>query len=87
MYQYYVEVASGSSSAEGRAWRRLPALDRSRNTLDMPSDFVQLPGNATFRHLRLTCVRSGAHSNFSVSGLRVFGSWCCLARRAHNEIS
>jgi hypothetical protein len=76
-YQYFVEVAASANSStteQGLAWRRLPELDRSDNTLDMPHDYVQLSGNAGFRHIRLTCVRSGAGSLFSVSGLRVFGS-------------
>jgi xylan 1,4-beta-xylosidase len=69
VYQYYVEV-----SADNIAWVRLPQLDRTHNTLDMPHDYVQLHRKVSVRYLRLTCVRSAGGSNFSVSGLRVFGS-------------
>ena len=82
VYQYYAETATGTA-ANGHplTWRRLPALDRTHNTRDMPHDYVELSGGSgsgsdgsIFRHLRITNVRSGANSKFSVSGLRVFGS-------------
>ena len=73
VYQYYAEVASGDDTAQ-LAWMKLAELDRTNNSLDMPHDYAQLSGSVIFRHLRLTCVCSGAGSKFSVSGLRVFGS-------------
>ena len=75
VYQYFVETATGSpANGHPLTWRKLPALDRTHNTRDMPHDYVQLSGENFFRHLRLTNVRSAGHALFSVSGLRVFGS-------------
>lgn len=70
--------AGAAAEAEAEAdlavqWKKVPELDRSSNTRDMPRDHVALAQPVTARYVRLTCVKTAGGSKFSVSGLRLFG--------------
>lgn len=65
-HQYVVE-----SSSDGTRWR--PLIDKSRNTTDVPHDYVQLDQAAQARHIRITNVHTAAGGKFAIRELRVFG--------------
>lgn len=67
VYHYITETSN-----DGMKWDL--AIDRSQNTTDVPHDYVQLPSPVMARYVRLTNIHCPAGSNFSVSGLRVFGN-------------
>ncbi|MDQ3388127.1 MAG: family 43 glycosylhydrolase [Gemmatimonadota bacterium] len=65
-HQYIVEI-----SLDGVRWSTL--IDRSRNTTDVPHDYVQLDQAAQARHIRITNVHAAAGGKFAIRDLRVFG--------------
>jgi hypothetical protein len=65
-HRYVVE-----SSRDGTQWR--PLIDKSRNTTDVPHDYVQLDQAAQARHIRITNVHAAAGGKFAIRELRVFG--------------
>lgn len=65
-YQYYLE-----GSDDGKNWKRI--VDKSENTRDAPSEYIQLDEPIETRYLRITNVRCPS-GKFSISGLRAFGT-------------
>jgi hypothetical protein len=65
-YQYTVET-----SVDNRHWQLL--IDRSKNTADMPHDYMQLPQPVKARYLRVKNVHVPS-GKFSISDFRVFGA-------------
>lgn len=57
-------------SLEGKRWRML--VDKSKNTTDVPHDYVELNTPTKARYLKLENVHVAA-GKFAISGLRVFG--------------
>lgn len=57
-------------SDDGHRWRLL--IDRSRNTTDVPHDYVELSDPVETRYLRLENIEMPT-GRFAVSGFRVFG--------------
>jgi hypothetical protein len=67
LYQQYVlEV-----SPDARRW--FVVVDKSRNTKDVPHDYVQLNGPVRARFVRLTNVHMPAEGKFAIRDLRIFG--------------
>ena len=66
-YQYIIEV-----SKDGNAWTL--CIDKSRNQIDSPHDYVQLPALVTARYVRLTNVHCPAGAKLSICGFRIFGN-------------
>lgn len=60
-----------SSSLDGKDWRTL--VDKSRNTTDVPHDYVELDGPVDVRFVRLENIHMPS-GKFAISGLRVFGN-------------
>ncbi|HVZ55210.1 MAG TPA: family 43 glycosylhydrolase [Chitinophagaceae bacterium] len=58
-------------SADGKKWSLL--VDKSRNTTDVPHDYIELPHPVETRYIRLEN-RHMSGGKFAISGLRVFGS-------------
>ena len=83
-YRFVVESSNATLISDGAVddWAVVPALDRRRNTRDMPHDFVALPQPLVVRHLRVrnTATPPGG-ALFSISGFRVFGDAPGGARR------
>ncbi len=66
-YQYVIEVSS-----DGVEWKL--CIDKSRNEVDSPHDYVQLPAPVQARYVRLTNLHCPAGAKLSVSGFRIFGN-------------
>lgn len=59
-----------SYSRDGRRWQTL--VDKSRNSTDVPHDYIELPDPVRARYLRLENQHVPA-GHFAISGLRAFG--------------
>lgn len=57
-------------SADGKNWSKL--VDKSKNTTDVPHDYIQLPKPARARFLKLENIHMPG-GKFALSGFRVFG--------------
>ncbi|MGV3530429.1 MAG: family 43 glycosylhydrolase [Flavisolibacter sp.] len=57
-------------SNDGKSWKLL--VDKSRNTKDVPHDYIELPQPVQTRYLKLENVHMPT-GKFAISGLRVFG--------------
>lgn len=66
-HQYTLEV-----SDDGIHWRML--VDKSRNTRDVPHDYIQLDTPITARQVRLNILHMPAGGKAAVRGLRIFGN-------------
>jgi xylan 1,4-beta-xylosidase len=66
-YQYVLEV-----SDDEKNWTT--CISRKDNVRDAPHEYVQLEQPVMARYVRLTNVHTPAGADFSVSGLRLFGS-------------
>jgi xylan 1,4-beta-xylosidase len=66
-YQYVIEFSN-----DGTTWSM--GVDRSKNAVDSPHDYIQLPAAATARYVRLTNVHCPAGAKLSISGFRIFGN-------------
>jgi hypothetical protein len=60
-----------SASADGKKWNLL--VDKSRNSTDVPHDYVELPSPVTTRFVRIDNVHVPT-GRFALSGLRIFGA-------------
>jgi hypothetical protein len=58
-------------SENGEKWKIL--VDKSRNTADVPHDYLELPAPVQARYIKLENI-SMPTGKFAISGLRVFGS-------------
>lgn len=58
------------SSLDGKKWQLL--IDKSKNTSDVPHDYVELPQTTKARYIRMENIHM-ADGKFAISGLRVFG--------------
>ena len=65
-HRYVVET-----SDDGRRWSTL--VDKSRDTTDVPHDYVVLDDAVRARHVRITNVHMPAGGRFALRDLRVFG--------------
>ncbi len=59
------------SSLDGKKWSIL--IDKSKNTTDVPHDYVELKEPAEARFIKLENIHM-ANGKFAISGLRVFGN-------------
>ena len=57
-------------SVDGKAWKIL--VDKSRNTTDVPHDYIELPSPTEARYLKLENILMPT-GKFAISGLRIFG--------------
>jgi hypothetical protein len=64
-YQYLLEYSS-----DNRVWKTL--VDKTKNRLDVPHDYVELKMPVQARYLRITNYHVPG-GNFALAGLRVFG--------------
>jgi xylan 1,4-beta-xylosidase len=60
-----------SYSTDGKKWKTL--VDKSKNTKDVPHDYVELAEPVQARYIRLENIRMPT-GKFAISGLRVFGN-------------
>ncbi len=67
MIQYIIEA-----STDGKTWSTI--VDQSKNTRDLPHDYVELEKPVIARYVKLTNVNFPGGMKFSVRGLRIFGS-------------
>ena len=58
------------SSMNGKNWKVL--VDKSRNTSDVPHDYIELKNPATARYLKIENIQMPT-GKFALSGFRVFG--------------
>lgn len=58
------------SSNDGKKWKVL--VDKSKNTKDVPHDYIQLEKAATARYIKLENIQMPT-GKFAISGLRIFG--------------
>ncbi len=58
-------------SKDGKKWNLL--VDKSRNTTDVPHDYLELPAPVDTRFIRLVNLKMPT-GKFAISGLRVFGN-------------
>jgi len=58
-------------SMDGKKWSIL--IDKSKNTTDVPHDYVELPEPVEARYIKLENIHM-ANGKFAISGLRVFGN-------------
>lgn len=58
-------------SADGKKWKIL--VDKSKNTTDVPHDYVELPEPVEARYLKLENIHMPT-GKFAISGFRVFGN-------------
>lgn len=65
-YQYLLEY-----STDGTNWK--PLADKTRNTTDVPHDYIELKMPVKARYVRLTNYHM-ADGTFALAGLRVFGN-------------
>jgi hypothetical protein len=58
-------------SMDGKKWSIL--IDKSKNTTDVPHDYIELPQPVEARYIKLENIHM-ANGKFAISGLRVFGN-------------
>ena len=58
-------------SQDGKKWAAL--VDKSRNTRDVPHDYIELPTPVETRYIKLE-IKNMPTGKFAISGLRVFGN-------------
>jgi hypothetical protein len=58
-------------SMDGKKWSIL--IDKSKNTTDVPHDYIELPQPVEARYIKLENIHV-ANGKFAISGLRVFGN-------------
>ena len=58
-------------SIDGKKWKLL--IDKSRNTTDVPHDYIELPDPVEARFIKLENIHVPT-GKFALSGLRVFGN-------------
>jgi hypothetical protein len=58
-------------SADGKKWQVL--LDKSKNTTDVPHDYIELPDPVEARFIKLESIHVPT-GKFAISGLRIFGN-------------
>lgn len=56
---------------DGKKWSIL--IDKSKNTTDVPHDYIELPQPVEARYIKLENIHV-ANGKFAISGLRVFGN-------------
>jgi hypothetical protein len=66
-YQYKIEA-----SVDGNIWTTI--VDKSKNTDDLPHDYIELPTPVEASYVRITNVKCPDPMVFSLYGLRIFGS-------------
>ncbi len=69
-------------SVDGKIWNLL--VDKSKNTTDVPHDYVELPTAVNARYIKLINIKMPT-GKFAVSGLRVFGKGSGEAPKNVNE--
>ncbi len=58
-------------SKDGKKWNLM--VDKSKNTTDVPHDYIELPNPVQTRYLRLVNIHMPT-GKFAISGFRIFGS-------------